>query len=170
MFKGGIFKPNDENVVHFYFEKPGFPSGPFKKVVSKYMNGLLNTKGGVLVFGVRPRTGEIIGCRLSREEEDHLKLEVDQEIRAMRPTVSPNLCRFTVIPLMKESSAFIITIKIGAAPIGETYMNSLEQMFVVRKRELFGPLIPQEIKELVIAKYREEISSSAGLLSPAKET
>ena len=28
-------------------------------------------------------------------------------------------------------------------------------MFVVRKRELFGPLIPQEIKELVIAKYRE---------------
>ena len=38
--------------------------------------------------------GEIIGCRLSREEEDHLKLEVDQEIRAMRPTVSPNLCRY----------------------------------------------------------------------------
>ena len=32
MFKGGIFKPNDENVVHFYFEKPGFPSGLFKKV------------------------------------------------------------------------------------------------------------------------------------------
>ena len=28
-------------------------------------------------------------------------------------------------------------------------------MFVVRKRELFGPLIPQEIRELVIAKYRE---------------
>ena len=28
-------------------------------------------------------------------------------------------------------------------------------MFVVRKRELFGPLIPQEIKELVIAKYRK---------------
>ena len=28
-------------------------------------------------------------------------------------------------------------------------------MYVVRKRELFGPLIPQEIKELVIAKYRE---------------
>ena len=32
MFKGGIFKPNDENVVHFYFEKPGFPSGLFRKV------------------------------------------------------------------------------------------------------------------------------------------
>ena len=29
----------------------------FLQTVSKYMNGLLNTKGGVLVFGVRPRTG-----------------------------------------------------------------------------------------------------------------
>ena len=27
------------------------------QTVSKYMNGLLNTKGGVLVFGVRPKTG-----------------------------------------------------------------------------------------------------------------
>ena len=25
----------------------------------------------------------------------------------------------------------------------------------MRRRELFGPLIPQEIKELVLAKYRE---------------
>lgn len=29
----------------------------FLQTVSKYMNGLLNTKGGVLVFGVRPKTG-----------------------------------------------------------------------------------------------------------------
>lgn len=29
------------------------------------------------------------------------------------------------------------------------------QVYVVRKRQLFGPLIPQEIKDLVIAKYRE---------------
>ena len=29
------------------------------------------------------------------------------------------------------------------------------QVYVVRKRKLFGPLIPQEIKDLVIAKYRE---------------
>ena len=38
----------------------------------------------------------------------------------------------------------------GAAPIGEMYMNSREEVFVVRRREFFGPLIPQEIKELVI--------------------
>ncbi|CAH3193982.1 unnamed protein product [Porites evermanni] len=114
--------------------------------------------------------GEIIGCRLSREEEDHLKLEVDREIRAMRPTVSPNLCRYFMTHLENAPLLCIIELKIGAAPIGETYMNGSEEVFVVRRRELFGPLIPQEIKELVLAKYREEISSSAGLLSPAKET
>ena len=44
--------------------------------------------------------------------------------------VNPLFCfgRFTVIPLMKELSTFIITIKIGAAPIGDTYMNSAEQV------------------------------------------
>ena len=27
-----LYKVNDENVVHFFFEKPGFPSGNFKQV------------------------------------------------------------------------------------------------------------------------------------------
>ena len=58
-------------------------------------------------------------------------------------------------------------IKIGAGPIGEMYMNYSEEVYVIRKRKLFGPLIPQEIKDLVIAKYREEVASSASLLSPA---
>ena len=42
--------------------------------------------------------------------------------------------------------------------LGEIYMNSMEQVYLVRQRDFFGPLIPQEIKELVIAKYRKEIS------------
>ena len=45
----------------------------------------------------------------------------------------------------------------GAAPIGEIYMNSSEEVYVVRQRDFFGPLIPQEIKELVIAKYRKDM-------------
>ena len=42
--------------------------------------------------------------------------------------------------------------------LGEMYMNSMEQVYLVRQRDFFGPFIPQEIKELVIAKYRKEIS------------
>lgn len=42
--------------------------------------------------------------------------------------------------------------------LGEIYMNSMEQVYLVRQTDFFGPLIPQEIKELVIAKYRKEIS------------
>ena len=45
----------------------------------------------------------------------------------------------------------------GAVPIGEIYMNSMEQVYVVRQRDFFGPLIPQEIKELVITKYRKDM-------------
>ena len=45
----------------------------------------------------------------------------------------------------------------GAAPIGEMYMNGSEKVYVVRQRDFFGPLIPQEIKELVLAKYREDL-------------
>jgi len=45
----------------------------------------------------------------------------------------------------------------GAVPIGEIYMNSTEEMFIVRKRDFFGPLIPQEIEELVMSKYRKDM-------------
>ena len=56
MFKGGIFKPNDENVVHFYFEKPGFPSGQFRKVgtcmSAVVIRGRLQTDCGLLFLGL----------------------------------------------------------------------------------------------------------------------
>lgn len=59
---------------------------------------------------------------------------------------------------LENAYLYIIQKKIGAGPIGEMYMNATEQVYVVRQRDFFGPLIPQEIKELVIAKYRKEIS------------
>ena len=46
----------------------------------------------------------------------------------------------------------------SSSNLGEIYMNSMEQVYVVRQRDFFGPLIPQEIKELVLARYRKEIS------------
>ena len=58
---------------------------------------------------------------------------------------------------LQDSKAIFFPKKMGAVPIGEIFMNRMEQMFVVRKREFFGPLIPQEIKELVIAKYRKDM-------------
>ena len=56
-----------------------------------------------------------------------------------------------------QDSKAILKKKMGAVPIGETYMNSTEEVYVVRQRDFFGPLIPQEIKELVIAKYRKDM-------------
>ena len=51
----------------------------------------------------------------------------------------------------------MIQIKIGAAPIGEIYIDGTKEMLttVMIKRTFFGPLVLQEIKELVIAKYQK---------------
>lgn len=75
-----------------------------------------------------------------------------------------------ILTKLENSPLCVLEVKISAAPIGEMYMNSSEQVYVIRQRKLFGPLRPQEIKDLVIAKYREEISSTVNLLSPAKES
>ncbi|KAJ7352827.1 ATP binding [Desmophyllum pertusum] len=167
MRKGQKYMAQEDGRVYFYFEKLGFPSGTFRQVLSKYVNGLLNTKGGMLVFGVEPRSRKIIGCDIkTRLHEDLFRLEFDNEVRTTRPTVSPSLCRFVVTRLEDFPGLSILEIKIGAGPIGEMFMNHAEQVFVVRRRQLFGPLIPQEIKDLVIAKYREEITSTCNLLSP----
>lgn len=163
---GDQYKSKSDGRVYFYFGKLGFPSRFFKQVLSKYVNALLNTKGGMLVFGVEP-SGKIIGSNINcRQQEDLYKLELDTEVRTTRPTVSPSLCRFVVTHLEDSQNLCIVEIKISAGPIGEIFMNSSEEVYVVRKRKLFGPLIPQEIKDLVIAKYREEITSTCHLLSP----
>lgn len=163
---GDKYNSKNDGRVYFYFGKLGFPSGSFKQVLSKYVNALLNTKGGMLVFGVEP-SGKIVGSNIyGRQQEDLYKLELDTEVRTTRPTVSPSLCRFVVTRLEETQNLCVVEIKISAGPIGEIFMNSSEQVYVIRKRLLFGPLIPQEIKDLVIAKYREEITSTCHLLSP----
>lgn len=37
--------------------------------------------------------GKILGCHVNRAQEDLFRLEFDKEVRNMRPTVSPSLCR-----------------------------------------------------------------------------
>ena len=61
------------------------------------------------------------------------------------------------IEMTRSQDSKAIFFKMGAAPIGEMYMNGSEKVYVVRQRDFFGPLIPQEIKELVLAKYREDL-------------
>ena len=61
---------------------------------------------------------------------------------------------------LKESSACIIEIQLGAAPIREIYIDGTKEMLttVMIKRAFFGPLVLQEIKELVIAQYQKTLS------------
>ncbi|XP_044170182.1 uncharacterized protein LOC114967744 [Acropora millepora] len=167
MLKGERYEIKDPNVVHFFFREIGSPSN-FRKIINQHINGLLNTNGGVLVFGVEPKNARILGLQVSREGEDLLKRDLDSTLSSMCPTVSPNLCRVEVSQL-QDAPRIVVVIKISPGPIGDLFINACQQVFIIRRRELFGPLFPQEIKELVIAKYREEISSSASLLSPVRQ-
>ena len=89
------------------------------------------------MFGVGPNTGKIVGCNIiSREQEDLYKLELDQEVRTTRPTVSPSLCRF-VITRLEDAPLCVMEIKIGAGPIGEIYMNYSEEVKVNNKLPMF---------------------------------
>ena len=48
--------------------------------------------------------GKILGCHVNRAQEDLFRLEFDKEVRNMRPTVSPSLCRYSTVTLFQDYS------------------------------------------------------------------
>ncbi|XP_032226242.1 uncharacterized protein LOC116609559 [Nematostella vectensis] len=155
-----------KNINYFFFSYPGFPSGAFAETVRKHANALINTNGGILVFGVNPNSEFISGIkRITRAEEDLYRLSLDREIRNFKPSVSPSLYRFSIRFL--SNSLCLLEIRISAGPVGEMYMTGDEKVYIVKHHHLHGPLYPFEIKELVLAKYKAEIKHSQGVITPA---
>ncbi|XP_031562402.1 schlafen-like protein 1 [Actinia tenebrosa] len=150
-------------VMYFFFKNIGYPSGEFANTIREYGNALLNTKGGFLVFGVQ-ENGRINGLNISRQNEDLYRLSLDRELRNFTPAVSPNLYRLSVVKVGYMSN--IMEVRISAGPIGEMYQNQYEQVYIVKNRKLVGPLWPQELKALIIQKYKEELQATKGILSP----
>ena len=58
----------------------------------------LNTKGGILAFGVRA-SGVIYGEKISRREEDILKCSIDEAVKKINPCVYFNKYNVSFTPV-----------------------------------------------------------------------
>ena len=59
-----------------FLEDIGNASSAFRINIRNYANGLLNSHGGIIYFGV-DASGKILGKKISRKEEDEYRLTID---------------------------------------------------------------------------------------------
>ncbi|XP_028405955.1 uncharacterized protein LOC114528500 [Dendronephthya gigantea] len=157
MYRRGDKYKTKPGRTYFFVHNPGLADGKFTKAVEEYCNALINTNGGILVFGV-DHSERVVGFDLPRSYEDSYKLYFDAAIRQMRPTIHPHQYRLDVIYISYSSQA-IFEIRMSAGEHEEIYENSKREMFIVKEKKLCGPLFPCEITQIVLAKYKEELAS-----------
>ena len=145
-----------------FIRETGCAKGLFKDTVRKYANGLLNSHGGIIYFGIDPN-GTIVGMKISRKEEDDFRLSIDHTIGSFQPFISGNLYRLTFIPLQVQNQVSdykVIELKVSVGEIGEIYEDGLSKVYIIDSSSLIGPLYPQELKELIILKYKESMEGA----------
>lgn len=157
MYRRGEKYKTKPGRTYFFICQPGFPDGNFRKAIETYCNALINSNGGILVFGVDP-SERVVGFELSRSQEDLYKLNFDGAIKLMRPMIHPHQYRLDVMYLSHGPFA-LFEIRMSAGEPEEIYENSKQEMFIVKEKQLYGPLFPCEITQIVLAKYKEELSS-----------
>ena len=129
------------------------------------MNAFLNSHGGVLYLGVAPN-GSIIGSRISRKDEDEYRLAVDHTIGSFQPFIAASLYRLSFLPMEYDkrdgvtSDHKVIILKVSVGDIGEIYENGCSKVFIIDEGNLIGPLYPQELKELILLKYKVNIEGA----------
>ena len=148
----------------------GYCSGSFSQTVRKACNALINTAGGIIVFGVEKETGIIKGVseELNREQQDLYRLAVDRELRNFTPSVQPDSYRINIVGIdelgEKTSRArHVLEIKVSVGR--DMFEDSRQEVYVVKHNKVHGPLFPQELKDLVLIKYKEEIILRATALN-----
>jgi len=128
--------------------------------VKQFANGLLNSHGGVLYFGVDYK-GTVLGEKISRKDEDAYRLVVDRTLGKFEPLVSTQHYRIAFLSLEDPYyNYYVIELKISVGELGEIYENGEANVFLVDDGLLLGPLYPQELKELIMLKYKESIEGA----------
>ncbi|KAJ7391760.1 hypothetical protein OS493_016047 [Desmophyllum pertusum] len=115
-------------------------------------------------------TGVIRGIRCSSSMQRRIMDTVQHEFSEFLPKVETSHYRVKFIPLVfpqtyREKSqglsktyvndTYVIEISVKAGKTGEVYESSKHQVFIRRESSVQGPLNPLQIKDIVIAKYRE---------------
>ena len=147
-----------------FVKETGNCKSQFKVHVRNLVNGLLNSHGGVVYFGVT-NEGIMTGLRISRKEEDDFRLAVDHTIGRFLPLVSADLYRLTFITLRgrghhDDVSHKIIELKVSVGKVGEIYEDGEGKVVIIDKGLVIGPLHPQELRELVLLKYKEAMEGA----------
>ncbi|XP_066268782.1 uncharacterized protein [Branchiostoma lanceolatum] len=144
----------------------------FSDQVGKYMGALLNSYGGIVRWGVT-RTGlakvKVIGTHCDRKMEDEYKVAVDCVAKGFSPRIDPSLYRLDFVEILRKTTnkpfrdIRVIELRVQAGQ-ELLYMDQEQRVRVVNGSTVYGPLIPQEIKRLVLKKYRKELLDSQSLL------
>jgi len=78
----------------------GYGNRPSRQFISKYACGMLNTgKGGLISMGILD-TGRIEGFSLSRYQQDHVRLSIQDTFDRYDPPVPPHLYKVTFRPVL----------------------------------------------------------------------
>lgn len=143
-----------------FIKEIGYPKGQFKEDVRRYANGLLNSHGGVIYFGVNS-CGQVLGSRISRKDEDDYRLAVDHAFGSFQPFVTASHYRLSFLEVKDGSRTnTIIELKVSVGEIGEIYEDGCLKVYLVDAGSLIGPLYPQELKELILLKYKESLEGA----------
>ena len=93
---------------------------------------------------------------------------VGHTIGSYQPFISANLYKLTVIDLVENNNGYcdykLIELKVSVCDLGEIYEDGFKKVYIVDTGDLIGPLYPQELKELILLKYKESIEGAVEAL------
>ncbi|XP_065677769.1 uncharacterized protein LOC100215136 isoform X3 [Hydra vulgaris] len=142
-----------------FLESIGYPGGSFKDKVRSYCNAFLNSHGGILYFGCGS-DGCIYGGNITRKMEDDYRLAFDSVVRNFVPFVPVDKYRLSFLFIDNEKDLAIIEIKVSIGDVGEIYEDGLCNVYIIDCGSLVGPLYPQELRELILLKYKESVEGA----------
>ena len=82
---------------------------------------------------------------------------------SFQPFISATHYRVSFIEVTDKPSTTnlkIIEIKVSVGDLGEIYEDGMFSVYIIDNKNLIGPLLPQELKELIILKYKDSIEGA----------
>jgi len=104
----------------------------------------------------------VYGVSMNRKDEDEYRLMCDRTIGSFMPLVGMGNYSLKFWPVLKKGSSDykVVELKVSVGQKGEIYEDGLMKVYLVDTGLLIGPLHPQEIKELVLLKHKENIEGA----------
>ncbi len=115
-----------KSILHYLAHRKGSRAIDLvRKKVARYINGFVNSGGGVILFGIDElrHTGEVVVERVvwTRADRTEVRRFVETCVRAMQPPVSSSLYYVAFVPIKRHSQCYVLEIHVSADPKGELH-------------------------------------------------